>query len=80
MKQSWFALSGTALTLMSIGCVTERVVVREVGARPYSPPPAYHPPPPSSVVSVYIEAPIGQPAAIGCPWAPPMVMRLWCSS
>src|ERR1035438_4432329 len=76
MHPSFRTLSGISLALLATGCVTERVVVREVGPASYTPPPAYEPPPPppQSVVSVYIDAPIGQPDPIGCPWAPPPML------
>ncbi len=69
-------LGALSLALLSTACVTERVVYRDVGPRPYMPPPppAYQPPPPQAVVSLYVEPPIGQPAAIGCPWAPPPML------
>jgi len=75
MQQSLRLLSGLSLAILCTACVTERVVYREP-PRPYVPPPAYQPPPPppQSVVSVYIEPPIGQPEAIGCPWAPPPML------
>jgi hypothetical protein len=67
-----------AVVLLTTGCVVyqpvptysppPRVVV-EPAAPVYEPPP---PPPP--VVSVYVEAPIDQPAPIACPWAPPPML------
>jgi hypothetical protein len=77
MHHSLSILSGLSMVLMTTACVPERVVVRE--PMPYSPPPqaafpAPPPPTPETVVSVYIEPSIGQPAAIACPWAPPPML------
>jgi len=68
-------LGGLSLALLGTACVTERVVVREPMPGPaYRPAPVYQPPQPQGVISVFVDPPIGQPAPIGCPWAPPPML------
>jgi hypothetical protein len=70
MDPSLRLFGGLSLTILATGCVAERVIVREPAPRPIYVPP----PPPPSVLGVLIDPPIGQPAPVGCPWAPPPML------
>jgi hypothetical protein len=72
MQRSLRSLVAIVVALALTGCVAEVTPPR---ARIVVPAPeVYVPAPPRSVVSVYVEPPISQPAPIAVGWAPPPLL------
>lgn len=66
------------IAALGTGCTVyvepSRPAPERVVYAPEPPPPVYESPAPVEVVSINVEFPIGQPAPIACPWAPPPIM------